>query len=84
MIIIKSLDLSFSSVFYFSKKYLIMFGKVVDQGPHTVVMEFVWSPLKIIIKKCLLEECVDLASLMFQVIIAYPVVSTVAINDTNI
>ena len=37
LIINKSLDLSFFTVFYFSTKYLIMLqlGKVADQGPHT-------------------------------------------------
>ena len=36
LIINKSLDLSFFTVFYFSTKYLIMLqlGKVADQGPH--------------------------------------------------
>ena len=35
LMIDKSLDLSFFTVFYFSTKYLIMLGKVADQGPHT-------------------------------------------------
>ena len=37
LIINKSLDLSFFTVFYFSTKYLIMLqlGKVANQGPHT-------------------------------------------------
>ena len=36
LIINKSLDLSFFTVFYFSTKYLIMLqlGKVADKGPH--------------------------------------------------
>ena len=36
LIISKSLDLSFFTVFYFSTKYLIILqlGKVADQGPH--------------------------------------------------
>ena len=35
LIINKSLNLSLFIVFYFSTKYLIMLGKVADQGPHT-------------------------------------------------
>ena len=35
LIINKSLNLSLFNVFYFSTKYLIMLGKVADQGPHT-------------------------------------------------
>ena len=35
LIINKSLHLSFFTVFYFSTKYLIMLGKVADQGPYT-------------------------------------------------
>ena len=35
LIINKSLNLSFFTVFYFSTKYSIMLGKVADQGPHT-------------------------------------------------
>ena len=35
LIINKSLNLSLFTVFYFSTKYLIMLGKVADQGPHT-------------------------------------------------
>ena len=35
LIINKLLNLSLFIVFYFSTKYLIMFGKVADQGPHT-------------------------------------------------
>ena len=36
LIINKSLNLSLFIVFYFSTKYLIMLGKVADQGPHTI------------------------------------------------
>ena len=35
LIINKSLNLSLFIVFYSSTKYLIMLGKVADQGPHT-------------------------------------------------
>ena len=35
LIINKSLNLSLFTVFYFLTKYLIMLGKVADQGPHT-------------------------------------------------
>ena len=35
LIINRSLNLSLFIVFYFSTKYLIMLGKVADQGPHT-------------------------------------------------
>ena len=35
LIIDKSLNLSLFIVFYLSTKYLIMLGKVTDQGPHT-------------------------------------------------
>ena len=35
LIINKSLKLSLFIVFYFATKYLIMLGKVADQGPHT-------------------------------------------------
>ena len=35
LIINKSLNLSLFIVFYFSTKYLIMLGKVADQGPRT-------------------------------------------------
>ena len=35
LIINKSLNLSLFIAFYFSTKYLIMLGKVADQGPHT-------------------------------------------------
>ena len=35
LIINKSLNLSLFTLFYFSMKYLIMLGKVADQGPHT-------------------------------------------------
>ena len=37
LIINKSMDLSFFTVFYFSPKYVIMLqlGKVMDKGPHT-------------------------------------------------
>ena len=34
MLINKSSDRSFFPILYFSTKYLIMFGKVMDQGPH--------------------------------------------------
>ena len=35
LIINKSLDLLFFTVFYFSTKYLIVLEKVAEQGPHT-------------------------------------------------
>ena len=35
LIINESLNLSLLTVFYFSTKYLIVLGKVADQGPHT-------------------------------------------------
>ena len=36
----KSSDRSFFPILYFSTEYLIMFGKVMDQGPHTVFCIF--------------------------------------------